>query len=76
MSYSTLGTAIQEQLMQLSLEQQRQVLEFARALVAARVHGVPGQTLLRFAGLIESDDLAIMQQSIKEGCEQIQPNEW
>ena len=69
MSYSTLETAIQEQLGQLSREQQQQVLEFARALVATRVHGVPGQTLLRFAGVIEADDLAIMQQSIKEGCE-------
>ena len=70
MSYSTLEMAIQEQLGQLSREQQQQVLEFARALVATRVHGVPGQTLLRFAGVIEADDLAIMQQSIKEGCEQ------
>ena len=69
MSYSTLETAIQEQLGQLSREQQQQVLEFARALVATRVHSVPGQTLLRFAGVIEADDLAIMQQSIKEGCE-------
>ncbi len=76
MSYSTLEAEIQEQLMQLSLEQQRQVLEFARALATARVHGAPGQTLLRFVGLIEADDLATMQQSIKEGCEQIQPNEW
>lgn len=70
MSYSTLEMAIQEQLGQLSREQQQQVLEFARALVATQVHGVPGQTLLRFAGVIEADDLAIMQQSIKEGCEQ------
>ena len=36
----------------------------------------PGQTLLRFVSLIDADDLATMQQSIKEGCEQIQPNEW
>ena len=76
MSYTTLETAIQEQLVQLSFEQQRQVLEFARALVIARAHGVPGRTLLRFAGLIEADDLVTMQQAIKEDCEQIQPNEW
>ena len=76
MSHTTLETAIQEQLVQLSFEQQRQVLEFARALVIARAHGVPGQTLLRFAGLIEADDLVTMQQAIKEDCEQIQPNEW
>ena len=76
MSPPTLETAIKEQIVQLSPEQQQQVLEFARALVATRVHGVPGQALLRFAGVIEADDLATMQQSIKEDCEQIQPNEW
>jgi hypothetical protein len=72
----TLETEIQEQLSQLPLEQQRQVLEFARALVAARVRGVPGQALLRFAGLVEPDDLALMQQAIEDDCEQVQPNEW
>ena len=72
----TLETEIREQLSQLPLEQQRQVLEFARALVATRVHGVPGQALLRFAGLVEADDLAAMKQAIEEDCEQVHPNEW
>jgi hypothetical protein len=73
---STLETEIQEQLSQLPLEQQRQVLEFARALVTARVRGVPGHALLRFAGLMEDDDLAQMKQAIEEDCEQVQLNEW
>ena len=72
----TLETEIQEQLSQLPLEQQRQVLEFARALVTARVRGVPGHALLRFAGLVETDDLALMKQAIEDGCEQVHPNEW
>jgi hypothetical protein len=72
----TLETEIQEQLAHLPLEQQRQVLEFARALVTARVRGVPGQTLLQFAGLVEPDDLALMKQAIEDDCEQVQPNEW
>lgn len=72
----TLETEIQEQLSQLPLEQQRQVLEFARALVTARVRGVPGQALLRFAGLVETDDLALMKHAIEENCEQVHPNEW
>jgi len=72
----TLETEIQEQLSQLPLEQQRQVLEFARALVTARVRGVPGQALLRFAGLVEPNDLALMKQAIEDDCEQVQPNEW
>ena len=73
---STLETEIQEQLLQLPLEQQRQVLEFARALVTARVCGVPGHALVRFAGLVETDDLALMKQAIEDDCEQVQPNEW
>ena len=72
----TLETEIREQLSQLPLEQQRQVLEFARALVATRVRGVPGHALLRFAGLVEADDLAAMKQAIEEDCEQVHPNEW
>ena len=72
----TLETEIQEQLSQLPFEQQRQVLEFARALVTARVRGVPGQALLRFAGVVEADDLALMKQAIEDDCEQVQPNEW
>ena len=72
----TLETEIQEQLSQLPLEQQREVLEFARALVMACVRGVPGQALVRFAGLIEPDDLFAMKQAIEEDCEQVHLNEW
>ena len=56
MSISTLESEICAQLQQLPIEQQRHVLEFVRALVAARVRGVPGQALLRFAGAIEAND--------------------
>lgn len=72
----TLETEIREQLSLLPLEQQRQVLEFARALATARVRGVPGQALLRFSGLVDTEDLATMKQAIEEGCEQVQANEW
>ncbi len=72
----TLEKEIQEQVSQLPLEQQRQVLEFARALVTTRLKGVPGKTLVRFAGLVETDDLTLMKQAIEEDCEQVQPNEW
>jgi hypothetical protein len=48
----TLEAEIREQLNQLPPEQQHQVLEFARLLVAARVRGTPGKSLLRFIGSI------------------------
>lgn len=76
MTNLTLESEIREQLSHLPLEQQRQVLEFARALVTARVRGVPGQALLQFAGLMEPDDLTLMKQAIEDDCEQVQPNEW
>jgi len=72
----TLEAEIREQLNQLAPEQQHQVLEFARSLIAARVRGMPGQSLLRFAGTIDTDDLAIMKQAIEEGCERINQDDW
>jgi hypothetical protein len=71
----TLEQSLHEQLEQLPLEQQDQVLEFARHLAVAGVRGVPGRTLLSFGGTIEEGDLATMTQAIEEGCEAIYPNE-
>ncbi len=45
-------------------------------LAAARIHGVPGQNLLRFAGTINHEDLMIIEQTIKEGCEKVNLDEW
>jgi len=73
---TTVEKHLREQLRHLPSEQQRQVLEFARALVKARVHGVPGKDLLRFAGTINSEDLSTIEQTINEGCEKVNPDEW
>ncbi len=72
----TLESEIREHLDQLSPTQQRQVLEFARSLVAAQIRGVPGKDLLRFAGSIDAEDLNAMKRAIDEGCEKIDLNEW
>ncbi len=56
-----------EQLSRLAIEQQRHVLEFACALAAARVHGVPGQELLRLAGPVNAEDFVTIAQTIREG---------
>jgi hypothetical protein len=72
----TLEGQIAEQLQQLPLEQQRRVLEFARSLVAPGRQGVPGRSLLRFAGAIHTDDLTLMHQAIEDNCEQISVNDW
>jgi hypothetical protein len=71
-----LETEICEYLHQLSLEQQRHVLEFVRALVAAQARGVPGQSLLRFAGTFVASNLATMAQAIEAGCEHMHGEDW
>jgi hypothetical protein len=73
---SNLEIEICEHLHQLPLEHQRYVLEFVRALVTARVRGMPGQTLLRFAGTIDASDLTAMAQAIEDGCEQVHDEDW
>src|SRR5687768_10903293 len=62
---------LHQQLEHLAVGQQRQVLDFARALASARTRGVPGQELLRFAGTIEPNDLQAISQAITEDCEKI-----
>jgi hypothetical protein len=65
-----------KQLEQLSPEEQRQVLNFARTLATCNRCGTPGESLIRFGGLIEAADLAIIAEAVEEGCEQVNPDEW
>jgi hypothetical protein len=38
--------------------------------------GVDGRQLLRFAGAIPPEDLALMERAIEEGCERIDGDDW
>ncbi len=76
MTNATIESELHEQLNQLPLERQRQVLDFACALVAARPRGVAGQRLLAFAGAIPANDLAEMLHAIGEGCGRIDDRDW
>ena len=42
----------------------------------APLRGVPGKTLLRFAGTIPADDLDLMERVIEEECEQVDADGW
>ncbi len=55
---------------------QRQVLIFVDALQVSSLRGTPGKSLLEFAGTISQDDLSVMEQAIKSGCEQVDGREW
>ncbi len=72
----TIEKELREQLNRLPPEQQRQVLDFARALAIKKIHGMPGHALRRFGGAISKEDLALVARAIEEGCEQITPDEW
>jgi hypothetical protein len=74
MANLSLQEEILDQLDKLHVEQQRQVLAFARTL--ARPVGKHGKDLLYFAGGINADDLKLMAQAIEQDCEQINANEW
>jgi len=65
---------ILDQLDKLHIEQQRQVLDFARTL--AGPVGKHGKELLHFAGDINLEDLKLMSQAIEQDCEQVNVNEW
>lgn len=64
------------QLERLPEEQQEQVLAFVRTLAATGAKGIPGQELVRFVGLIPTDDLSLMARVIEEECERIDTGEW
>jgi hypothetical protein len=67
---------LREHLSHLAIEQQRQVVNFARTLATTRVREVEGKALLQFAGTIEAAELAIMARAIEDDCEQVNTNEW
>jgi hypothetical protein len=73
---SVLERELHQQLEHLPFGQQRQVLDFARALASSRARGVAGQKLLQFAGTIDLGELKIMSQAIVEDCEKIDTHEW
>jgi hypothetical protein len=73
---TTIEKQLREQLDHLPIEQKHKVLEFARSLDKAKVRGVPGKDLLRFAGTIDSEDLKVIESAINEGCEKLNPDEW
>ena len=59
----------------LPAEDQRRVLELARALPERHPAGVSGRDLLRFMGTIEKTDLDVMRKAIEEDCERVDDSE-
>jgi hypothetical protein len=75
MDTSIVGEVI-EQMKVLPYEMQWRVLEFTRALALSAPRGVAGSQLLPFAGAIAASDLELMRETIEQGCEQVDADEW
>ena len=71
MIYSAITQQVIRQLDQLPPELQQKVLDFAQELFLSSLKGTPGKQLLRFAGVIEPDDIQMMIQAIEAGCEKV-----
>ena len=65
-----------EQLKTLPNALQWRVLEFMRSLEHPNLEGVPGRQLLRFAGTIPIDDTKVIDETVKEGCQRVDGDEW
>jgi len=75
MTPTALKQEVTERLDALPPEDQRRVLELARALTERHPAGVPGKDLLRFMGTIEKTDLDLMRRAIEEDCERVDDSE-
>ena len=75
-----MADAIREQIVRqldgLSDRDQRRALDFVRSLSAAKLEGVPGGNLLRFAGAFEPEEARRISEAIEEGCERVDADEW
>jgi hypothetical protein len=59
----------------LPFEIQIKILDLAEAAPSPQ-KGVSGKKLLRFAGILDADDVKEMTQAIENGCEKVDINEW
>lgn len=71
-----LKRSVLEQLDALDAEGKLRVLDFSRELARREQAQERGGALLAFAGTISRDDLAEMRQTIEEGCEKVDKDEW
>lgn len=69
-------TQVVQQLETLPSNLQEQVLSFVQTLSQGLPVGVPGETLLQFAGFFPADELQLMQNAIEEDCAQVDLDEW
>ncbi len=78
---TTLEETLSAKVRALTPAQQQKVLDFilleqADVPPAKTPPGVPGASWAQFAGSISREDLALMEQTIEEGCEKVDADGW
>ena len=73
---TTLKEAISREVARMNDADRNRVLAFARSLSAGVPSGVPGASLLRFAGIIPESEMTEIEAAIEEGCERVNPLGW
>ena len=76
MNTQSIEQAISGHLKNLNTDEQRKILEFARALNLSKLKGTHGKDLIKFASSIDKDDLNLMKDAIEAECEKVNDNEW
>lgn len=78
MKTATLTTEIISEIKVLPLNLKSQVLNFIRFIKKDETNqgGIPGKSLLKYAGCINKRDLKKMDEAIKDVCEKVDLNEW
>ncbi len=67
---------IVEQIEKLPENMKLKVSDFVKTLITGKPKGVKGISLLQFEGAISGNDLELMSNAIKDGCEKVDANEW
>jgi hypothetical protein len=55
---------------------QVRALKFIKELTLSGKNGVPGRSLLKYAGFIPPDDLRLMSEVIENDCRKVDGDEW
>jgi hypothetical protein len=58
-----------EQIEMMPYELQIKLLDYAKQLKSGNLKGVKGKDLLQFEGMIDQEDLKLMERAIEEGCD-------
>jgi hypothetical protein len=52
------------------------VLQFITSLEHQKIQGIPGSKLMKFAGIINTEDAELMLQAVEQDCRRVDIDEW